>query len=440
MKESVNLSPVKKAFFCLIAIILPLVIIEISSYTIVRVFFPQAYLESKKSLKNEVPALRTDYRKNDFSKENYDYAKDFFNPHLQNTSLSLAARLIGPRACRHYERIDYYTLFPFTMFHFQRNYRSAIVNTNHLGFRGRELSDYGKDPRPKIIILGGSAIFGTFLTSDDKTIAARLESFLRQHGKDVTCINLAMGGYTSEQEMITLSRIGLRLNPSIVIALDGFNDVIHNLRNRDVPHLYPRLADFYYRGLPPNSSPGNYLRELVKQWGRYSSFFCLAGVLSTKSLRSSASDQNPPIIDNCILFQDKTLQEAIIDNFINSHSVMFSLCKSRKIKYIAGLQPVCGLWLEPRWEGENNHKIQAESDFFKIYTSLNVNLQALAAKEGFPYLNFGKILAAGDNTYNFSDEVHLTDQSSEIIAQRLAEVILAEFPSISLKVSGQQRP
>ncbi len=89
-------------------------------------------------LKN-ASAFRTDYSSNDFSKENYDYSKDFYGPYLQNTSLTLPERLIGPRALEHYLRLDHYTLFPFTMFHLQRNYRSAIVNTNHLGFRAREL-------------------------------------------------------------------------------------------------------------------------------------------------------------------------------------------------------------------------------------------------------------------------------------------------------------
>ena len=262
-----TLSTPKKVVFSLIAITLPLLFIEFTSYAIVRIFFPQAYLETKrKPLKNLSP-FRTDYSSNDFSKENYDYTKDFYGPYLQNTSLTLPERLIGPRAMAHYLRLDHYTLFPFTMFHLQRNYRSAIVNTNHLGFRAREFSDYQTDPRPKIIILGGSALFGSILTSDDKTISAQLESYLRRHGRDVTCINLAMGGYTSEQEMIILSRLGLRLNPAIVIAIDGCNDVVHSLRHRDLPHLFPNLANLFYGGIPPNSSPGNYVRGLVKHLG-----------------------------------------------------------------------------------------------------------------------------------------------------------------------------
>ena len=337
-----TLSTPKKVVFGLIAIALPLLVIELSSYAIVRIFFPGAYLDGKRSTSKNTSPFRTDYSSNDFSKENYDYTKDFYGPYLQNTSLSLPERLIGPRALEHYFRVDHYTLFPFTMFHFQRNYRSAIVNTNHLGFRARELNEYENDPRPKIIILGGSAIFGTNLTSDSKTISSQLETYLRRHGKDVVCINLAMGGYTSEQEMINLSRIGMRLSPSMVIAIDGCNDVVHYLKNRDLPHLFPKLANLYYGGIPPNSAPGTYVKALIKQVGRYSSFFCLAGVLSDRPW-SASQEKYPQKMDNCSLFPDRSDETAVVDNYINSHFVMASLCKGRNIRYIAGLQPICGL-------------------------------------------------------------------------------------------------
>jgi hypothetical protein len=417
----------KKVFFCLLAILIPLIIIEATCYGIVRVFFPQAYRESKKSSHDTAQVFRQDYRKNDFSEEKYDYTKDFWGPHLQDNLLKPPARLIGPRAYEHYLRVDYYTLFPFTMFHFQRNYRSAIVNTNNLGFRARELSYYEQDPRPKILILGGSAVFGTNLTSDDKTISAQLELYLQRHGKDVACINLAMGGYTSEQEMINLSRIGVRLKPSMVIAIDGYNDVVHYARHRDLPNLFPRLADLFYKGIPPNVPPANYFRALVKHWGRHSSFFCLAGALSAKPSSPYAPDPYTPIIDPCVLFPHRSDQQAIIDNFINSHSVMFDLCKSRNIKYIVGLQPVCGIWLEPRWDGEKTQSLQENKEFVSTYTLFDEQLQALAQKEGFPYLNFGKILAKKENKYNFSDVVHLTDMSAQIIAEKLGEIIIKYF-------------
>ncbi len=42
------LSTPKKVVFCLIAILLPLLIIEFTSYAVVRIFFPRAYAEHVK--------------------------------------------------------------------------------------------------------------------------------------------------------------------------------------------------------------------------------------------------------------------------------------------------------------------------------------------------------------------------------------------------------
>lgn len=429
------LSTPKKVLFSLIAIALPLLLIELASYAVVRMFFPRPDVKNnltaldKKNYLDKVSTFRTDYSSNDFSKEDYDYTKDFYGSYLQNTSLTLSERLIGPRAAKHYLRISYYTLFPFTMFHVQRNYRSAVINTNHLGFRAQEFNEYLNDPRPKIIILGGSAIFGTFLTSDEKTLSAQLEDYLRQHGLNVTCINLAMQGYTSEQEMITLNRIGMRFNPSLVIAIDGWNDVVHYSANRDLPQLFPRLAHLYYEGIPPNSSLGTYVKALTLKLGQYSSFFYLAGALSSKPW-SAPQSQYSEKIDNCCLFPERSHEQAILDNFLNSHFMMFSLCKGQNIGYIAGFQPMCGMWIEPRWEGEKDISISSKKNFIHAFSLLDDNLNALAQKEGFPYINFGKILAKESNLYNFATAVHLTDMSTKIMSQRLGEIILAKYSGL----------
>ena len=432
-----NLSPLKKTLFALVAILLPLICIELVCYGALRLMFPQVYQESQRAGRDSSTAFRMDYESNDFSGETYDYRGDFFGPYLHDTSLILPQRLIGPRAWSHYARVDHYTLFPFTMFHFQRNYRSAIVNTNQLGFRARELKEYARLPQPKIIILGGSAVFGTNLSADAMTISAQLEEILRQQGVEAVCINLAMGGYTSEQEMITLSRIGMRLKPAVVIAIDGYNDVVHYRRHQDLPHLYTRLAALFYRGIPPQAPAGVYVRELLHRAGRYSSFFSLAWIVATQAAGADPRQASAPAIDPAVLFPDRSIHEAIADNFLNSHGVMASLCRSRGIKYIAGLQPVCGLWRQPAWEGEKGYTIQAEPDFVQVYTRLDEKLQALAKTAGFAYLNLGKILAQKDNTYNFSDVVHLTDMSAAIIAQELAEVILQDPPGDLVRPTGQ---
>jgi hypothetical protein len=142
---------------------------------------------------------------------------------------------------------------------------------------------------------------------------------------------------------------------------------------------------------------------------------------------SSFQQQNSDKIDNSYLFLERSDEQAIIDNYLNSHAMMFSLCQGRNIGYITALQPMCGMWLEPRWEGEKHVSILSDKNFVHVFSLLDENLNALAQKKGFPYLNLGKILAKEDNLYNFTSVVHVTDMGAEIMAQRLGELILAKF-------------
>jgi hypothetical protein len=419
----------KKTLFILLAVILSLAAVEGVSYLAWRLLSPPKSQAGKPLSKDHV-FFRTDYRGNDFSGEDYDYRQDCFGPYLQDSSLKLWERLIGPRACEHYMRLDNFTLFPFTMFHFQRNYRSQVVNTNSLGFRARNLADYNKDPKPKIILLGGSAAFGTYASSDAHTLTAQLEAALARRGFESTCINLAMGGFTSEQEMITLARIGLRLHPVAVLAVDGANDLLHYSTLRDAPFRYGSLARLYQLGTKGHArllatTPRFYLQGLVHSLGDYCSFFALVDLLSQRRSLAAASEAEG--LEPCTLFADESDEQALIDNFLNSHRVMFSLCKARNIRYYGCLQAVAGIWVEPRWEGEKPYDMRRDAKFVQVYRKLDQALAEQAAREGFPYLNLGKILAAADNTYNFSDNLHLTDKSNAVLGEYLAGRLLGEL-------------
>ncbi len=413
----------KKTLFIILAVALPLAAIEAGSYLALKILSPPR--STGQRLSKDHVFFRTDYRSNDFSREDYDYSKDIFGPYLNDASLKLWERLIGRRACEHYMRLDNFTLFPFTMFHFQRNYRSRVVNTNSLGFRARELADFEKDPRPKVIILGGSAAFGTYASSDAHTLSAELEAALARRGRPVTCINLAMGGFTSEQEMITLARIGLRLNPVAVLAVDGANDVLHYSALRDAPFRYGNLARLYQLGTRGHArlqatTPRFYLQGLVHSLGEYCSFFALVDFLTQKRSRAAAASEAEGL-EPVTLFASESDEQALIDNFLNSHRAMFSLCKARNIRYYGCLQPVDGIWVEPRWEGEKLYDMRRDENFVQVYRKLDAALSGEAAREGFTYVNLGKVLAASDNTYNFSDNVHLTDKSNAVLAEYLAE-------------------
>jgi lysophospholipase L1-like esterase len=96
---------------------------------------------------------------------------------------------------------------------------TPFFRINHLGFRGRELG--AKEAgRRRVILVGGSAAFGTGLGSDDETLAAQLEHRL----PDTEVVNAAIIGKRSGQELALLVSELVDLEPDQVVTLDGWND------------------------------------------------------------------------------------------------------------------------------------------------------------------------------------------------------------------------
>jgi hypothetical protein len=91
-----------------------------------------------------------------------------------------------------------------------------------------------------------------------------------------------------------------------------------------------------------------------------------------------------------------------------------------------------GIWIDPRWDGEKFysmktdkfHIMKTNKRFIKIFMKMDEELSKLSQREKFSYVNLGKFLATTNNIYNFSDNIHLTDKSSQIIATHLGDLLL----------------
>jgi lysophospholipase L1-like esterase len=105
---------------------------------------------------------------------------------------------------------------------------SGVRYTNNsLGLRGPEITLDKPAGMRRIVIVGGSTVYGA-LTDDASTISQQLEEVLRQQlGPNVQVINGGVSGYDSLQEVaLTCSRL-LDLQPDVVVALDGLNDIYY---------------------------------------------------------------------------------------------------------------------------------------------------------------------------------------------------------------------
>ncbi|MDR3640145.1 MAG: SGNH/GDSL hydrolase family protein [Humidesulfovibrio sp.] len=107
------------------------------------------------------------------------------------------------------------------------------VKSNKLGFRAPidfdTVNVRPKEPNEKVILIfGGSAVYGFGNTSNGTTVAGWLERILnaRPNRKyKYTVFNMGNGGWVSYQEFLALDLYGRNLQPDIIIAMDGRNDV-----------------------------------------------------------------------------------------------------------------------------------------------------------------------------------------------------------------------
>jgi len=96
---------------------------------------------------------------------------------------------------------------------------TEFFRIDHLGFRGPELGSR-EQHRRRVVLVGGSAAFGTGLESDAETLAAQLEQRL----PDTEVVNAAIIGLRSGQELALLVSELVDLEPDYVMTLDGWND------------------------------------------------------------------------------------------------------------------------------------------------------------------------------------------------------------------------
>lgn len=113
------------------------------------------------------------------------------------------------------ERVQYLDYQPFIMFGRDLDQQLA---------RHREKGSSEDPGRYRALLLGGSTAAGFSPDILEAALASRLP------GRRVEVLNLAHGGHNARQEAIILALWGTRLAPSLIITLDGTNDLEHRLR------------------------------------------------------------------------------------------------------------------------------------------------------------------------------------------------------------------
>ncbi len=123
------------------------------------------------------------------------------------------------------------------------------ISINSLGLRGPEITRSKPRGVRRIAIVGESSAFG-YLVSDGQEAARLLEKELREQGHNVEVANGAVPGYNLFQHRVRFHEVLAPLEPDLVIAYLGWNDLPYvvsdepaadRFRRRPVPAAWERV-------------------------------------------------------------------------------------------------------------------------------------------------------------------------------------------------------
>jgi hypothetical protein len=128
------------------------------------------------------------------------------------------------------------------------NQHLPTIDINSYGLRGSEIKLEKPENTYRIIILGGSTIFGIG-TTNENTIPAKLQQeFDKSNSKlNVEVINAGIPGIKSMGESHYVKNEFLQFNPDLIIVYDGVNDAQHAIQ----PYFLEHHDPFWNKFLKP---------------------------------------------------------------------------------------------------------------------------------------------------------------------------------------------
>lgn len=312
------------------------------------------------------------------------------------------------------------------------------VHSNKLGFRAPIDFDVTevrqKEPNEKVILIcGGSAVYGFGNTSNDTTIAGWLERILnarpnRKH--NYTVFNMGNGGWVSYQEFLALDLYGRNLQPDVVIAMDGRNDIYSSWSNEGEPigvhfssdRMRNLIDGYYYR-----QERVDFFRSEFENWLlRKSKIYRL--LTGKRPIEPTNDFNNPP--PRTFEDVDKTVRFYL-------HSQEAMLASMPKTKFILSAQPVflpgytlldkAGIEQVRIKNSGRRLKIIATEPSYLVNYGMSLVIQetrALCAKEPgrCQYMVMDDFFPKEDDKKApfFVDDVHMTDAGNELVAKAFA--------------------
>jgi hypothetical protein len=354
---------------------------------------------------------------------------------------------------------------PVTQTQFPSHFRASPVFTvNEFGFLENGASSPLANEFPqknsktlRVIMLGGSSMFGIGVDSKSKTISANLERLINSNsttiGKNkeyVQVLNFSQPGAHTSTSLAKLSQYLIHLEPDLIVSFDGFNDswyalFEHKRQTGDFLHGVINWADYSYYYY--NLMMGGNLSLSISNFRAIAYFLptTTSLVLSVyqkfkigdNNLYEKMADYPPYKISNFVKERDGDFAAALLANY----SAMGGLSCVEGIAFLGILQPHAledyqyltssekekiDLW-ENAYGNFTGGRHGYTEQIDKLYDKYELGIAELNSKfshcPNVRFVSFRDLFSFTHTNDFFVDIIHYTEVGNQRLAQKMVPII-----------------
>ena len=286
------------------------------------------------------------------------------------------------------------------------NQHFTTININNEGFRGDEINISKIDNDYRIIIIGGSTVFGSGVSNDEQTIPYELNKIFDKKYINVEVINAGISSITSFEELHHFKEKLIHLKPDLMIFYDGSNDVEYK-KTSDPEILKTDANELQIKDIQ------KYLRTPVVIYRHVLSPIIhpqTENVMNGNNLSDTANS-------NSYNFE---ISNAITSLWYEHITEFCEISNNEQIKSVVIIQPTLNQNKKPLSEYEKS--IYEKSNHTKKTFNLLIQKSnsLTNCSKVYDFTNIFENISTGV----YIDSVHVNNQGNKIIAEKIYEKIL----------------
>jgi lysophospholipase L1-like esterase len=289
---------------------------------------------------------------------------------------------------------------PFSSYRNLPGQRSPSYVIDERGFR----RDVEAIPVPSTFVLGGSAAFGQGLNPGESPFSA----LLQEKHPDLKCVNAAVVGFVSSQELAELIHRLDRYRPSLYIVFDGWND----------------LFDAWTRVL--GRSPTEADLEVYGGFVQIENQLLACSRAASGTVSGTVEDVSPRV--ESPLLGESEFFNRVIENYVNNLEKMTLFARARGADVLVVFQPELGQKVvrsmreESQLEFADRSYAYLRSGFPERYARLVETARRRCDQLNIRYIDLvssGVFVESSEEL--FKDTVHINRRGHQLVAESILD-------------------